>query len=142
MAAHKVVNVVDNLRKANLALLIKQWGGATNLGKKLKHSGPSYLSQLIGAGRPITEKTARRIEDQLDLPTGWMDADHTAEKNTVVNPLLIASVVMAVGAALEDAEMQVAPRKFADLVALVYEEAVVKGTVEEGFVNRIVRLMK
>lgn len=47
------------IRKENLRLLLIQWGGPTNLAKKLKYSGPSYLSQLLSGNRPFSEKTAR-----------------------------------------------------------------------------------
>lgn len=130
------------LRKANLQLLIKQWGGATNLAKKLKHAGPSYLSQFTSTGRPITEKTARRIEEQLGLAIGWLDVDHTAEQVPAVNQTLVTKVVLVVGATLEDAGLTVSPTKFADLVALVYEEAAKTGQVDEALVQRLIRILK
>ena len=49
-------------RLKNLKLLVRQWGGPASLAKKLKLSGPSYLSQLLSGHRPITEKTARKFE--------------------------------------------------------------------------------
>jgi hypothetical protein len=134
---------VNELRKANLAMLVKQWGGLTNLAKKLKHSGPSYLSQLLSASRPITEKTARSIERLLDLPVGWLDQDHNSGKPPPpVDQSLVTQVVLAVGAVLEDEKLQLSPGKFADLVTHVYEQAVKNGVVEETLIYKIVRLMK
>lgn len=134
---------ISDLRKTNLRALIAQWGGPTNLGKKLGHSGPSYLAQLVSENRPVTEKTARNIESKLGMELGWLDKEHTETAKPVkVDQSLIAKAVLDVGAALEEHNVTVKPAKFADLVALVYAEAAKTGTVDEQLVQRLVRLMK
>lgn len=134
---------ISNLRKMNLRALIAQWGGPTNLAKKLGHSGPSYLAQLVSENRPVTEKAARAIEQKLDMEIGWLDREHTGTITPVrVDQTLITKAVLAVGAALEEHGLQVKPAKFADLVALVYEEAAKTGDVGEALIQRIVRLLK
>lgn len=140
--ARKVKDVAT-LRVANLRLLVEQWGGPTTLAKKLQLSGPSYLSQLVGGNRPLTEKTARTWEAKLDLSIGWFDTDHAEEvaRADDVSQPLISKAIMAVGAALEDAQTTVNSRKFAELVSLVYEQAKRNGGVDEGYVNRLIRLL-
>lgn len=134
---------LSDLRKVNLRSLIAQWGGPTNLGKKLGHKGPSYLAQLVSENRPITEKTARGIEGKLGLEPGWLDRENPGSPRPVhVDQSLVTKAVLAVGAALDEHGLQVKPAKFADLVALVYEEAAKTGVVEESFTQRIVRLLK
>lgn len=128
------------LRKKNLRALIKQWEGPTNLAKKLHYSGPSYLSQLVGRHKPITEKTARFIEHALDLPAGWMDADRVAQDGKV-DTALIGRVMLSVSAALDDAGLRLSPIKMAELVSFVYECAADKG-VDDEFVVRLVKLLK
>lgn len=130
-------------RRANLRLLIAQWDGPTPLAKKLGLSGPSYLSQLVSGHRPITEKTARQFEESLDLPLGWLDDErHASGKPVKVDDDLVTRVVMLVGAALEESKTAVKPAKFADLVAMAYEEAVRAGELSEQYVKRLIKLTK
>ena len=133
------------LRKKNLKALIKQWDGPTVLARKLGYSGPSYLSQLVGSQKPITEKTARYVEKTLDLPPGWLDLDQHPGgqgKTERVDSSLVARVMLAVGAALEDAGMRLSPARMADLVAFAYEHAVVGGAVDDEYIKKLVKLLK
>ncbi len=131
------------LRKKNLKALIKQWEGPTNLAKKLHYSGPSYLSQLIGPHKPVTEKTARFIEKTLDLPPGWLDADHNHNSPSAkVDTSLVGRVMLSVGAALEDAGMRLSPARMADLVSFVYECASERGGVDDDLIKRLIKLIK
>lgn len=131
-------------RKKNLKALIKQWEGPTNLAKKLQYSGPSYLSQLIGSQKPITEKTARYIEETVDLPVGWLDQEHTMQSSAMArsDTALISRVMLSVSAALDDAGLRLSPVRMAELVSLVYECAAEKGIVDDGVIKRLVKLLK
>ena len=62
MSAKKVIDVMDT-RRAKLKLLTGSQT-PTALAKLLGYSGPSYISQMIGGHRPITEKTARRTSGE------------------------------------------------------------------------------
>lgn len=132
------------LRKKNLKALIKQWDGPTNLAKKLGYSGPSYLSQLIGPNKPVTEKTARFVEKTLNLPPGWLDAEHVAkpDHNGQVNTTLVARVLLSVGAAVEDAGLRLTPTRMAELVSVAYEWAAAKNEVDDEYIQRLVKLIK
>lgn len=132
------------LRKKNLRALIKQWEGPTNLAKKLQYSGPSYLSQLTGPHKPITEKTARFIEATVGLPSGWLDMDHTTQTGqlTRVDTSLINRVMLSVSGALDDAGLRLTPIRMADLVSLVYECATEKGEVDDEFIARLIKIIK
>jgi hypothetical protein len=134
-------------RKKNLRALIKQWDGPTHLAKKLHYSGPSFLSQLIGPSKPITEKTARFIEKTVDLPEGWLDLDHPAAHNHNETPAkidtsLVGRVMLSVGGALEDAGLRLSNARMAKLVSFVYEATAVKGEVDDDFIERLVDLLK
>jgi hypothetical protein len=124
-------------RKQNLRALIKQWDGPTHLARKLRYSGPSYLSQLISPAKPITEKTAHYIEEQLDLAPGWMDADHEHADSA-----LIGRVMAVVGEQLAKADAHPSTAGMAELVPLVYDDALLKGAVDPGFVSRVIILVK
>lgn len=127
------------LRKRNLRALIKQWDGPTVLAKKLGYSGPSYLSQLVGRHKPITEKTARYIEATLDLPAGWLDQEPQPDRHKV-DAALVARVMLTVGRAVEDAGLRLPPARMADVVSFVYECAVERG-MDDDFVRRLVKLL-
>ena len=140
----------QTLRKRNLRALIKQWEGPTVLAKKLRYSGPSYLSQMIKpieqGGKPITEKTARFIESELGLSPLWMDTDHAAKTGQYprLDSALIARVMLSVGTALQDAGAKLpstSPRMLV-LVELAYEHAAEHGEVDDGYVVRLVKLIK
>ena len=63
-------------RVQNLRVLVSRHGGTSSLAKKVKLSGPSYISQILSGVRPLTEKTARKFEVQLGLAMGWLDDEH------------------------------------------------------------------
>lgn len=130
-------------RRRNIRLLAAQWDGATGLARKLGLSGPSYISQLTRGTRPVTEKTARKLERQLDLPAGWLDRDHDAEEKEVpVDEGLMRRIVLTVGAVLEELNIHPAPVKFADLVDHIYEDAIRRKAIDEEFVVRAAKLIK
>ena len=134
---------MQGVRRANLKVLIAQWGGPSSLAKKLGFSGPSYLSQMLSGLRPITEKFAIKAEQALELPQGWLSTEQGEKpKPAAVDDLMVANVVKLVGAALEDASVVIAPSKFADLVVLVYEEALRKGEPDEAFIKQLIKLLR
>ena len=141
MGGRRMSNLTQ-VRRQNLRSLIDEQGGPSALAKKLGHSGPSYLSQLVNGKSPITEKVVRKIEQQLGLAEGTLDrkpgegipfsgADH---------PLLAASI-RAVGEELERAGVEARSKKFSELVAIVYEHAVKTGSIDPAYVQRLIRLL-
>lgn len=144
MRAAPVADVHD-IRKKNLKALVQQWEGPTNLAKKLGYTGPSYVSQMVSGNRPITEKTARAIEGKAGLPAGYLDTVHPngpTVRTAAVDTTLIAKVVSTVGTLLDEAGVHMAPPKFAELVSMVYEEAMRTGAVDEQFIQRIIKLVR
>ena len=136
------------IRKTNLHLLIEQHKGPTTLAKILGYNGPSYLSQMAGGHRHVTEENARRIERAHNLPEGWMDVDHTGEEIAPQAPQppaictsLLREVVRHVATALEESNIKLPPHKLADFVAMVYEEAAESGRIDARFIQRTVKLI-
>lgn len=144
-AAKKSAAEIQTLRKKNLRALIKQWHGPTKLAKELRYSGPSYLSQMIGPNKPISETTARGIEDVLSLEPGWMDTDHTAqpveqaENRAYADTTLINDVVVSVMAVLGNTAVSVPPC-LPGLVSLAYEHAAAHGKIDADYIDRLVKL--
>lgn len=130
-------------RRRNVRLLAAQWGGVTGLARKLQLSGPSYLSQLTGGQRPFTEKAARRIEAALDLPAGWMDEDHRLPARPLaVDESLVRKSISLVGAVADEMGVTLGMKALADVVELVYEDAVRRGQPDESFARRIITLSR
>ena len=55
---------------------------------------------------------------------------------------MVAKVVELIGAVLEDANLQIAPTKFADLVIMVYEDALPTGVPSEAYVKQLIKLLR
>jgi hypothetical protein len=66
---------IHEVRRARLRQLLDAHGGPAALARRVGLFQASYLTQLAGPTptRNISEHTARRIEQALLLPDGWMD---------------------------------------------------------------------
>jgi hypothetical protein len=130
-------------RRENLRHLADQWGGPTGIAKQIGWAGPSYVSQLTNGHRPITEKTARLVEEKLRLDQGWLDQEHELPRGVAnVDESMVMQVMKAVGAALQEAGVSIGPRKMAQLVEVLYEDAARSGAVDREKVRRMVLLLK
>lgn len=73
----------DETRRDNLVLAIKRAGSAAKLAEQTG-SAAAYLSQIkmrtpnskTGVPKQMGDDLARRIEQALGVPAGWMDVDH------------------------------------------------------------------
>lgn len=132
-------------RLFRLRQLAAQWGGPVSLAQRVGYSNASYLVQMIGPNptRPITEKTARKIEEKLELPRGWLDNETDISQNlpAVIEDILV-DVVRLAGTIAEDAGVRLNPAKFAEVVALIYQDAQRRGTIDEDLARRLIHLAK
>lgn len=134
---------IQETRRKNLAVLTEQWGGPSGLAKKLKLSGPSYISQILGGHRPITEKTARKYEAELELPPGWLDEERSGRpKPAPVDDKLFRRVIAVTDAMLREEGVELSRVKFGDLIIMVYEEHQRTGAVDEDFIRRLIKLVR
>lgn len=77
--------LIDDLRRANLALLAKESGGVGRLAERLERD-QSQVSQWLNASknsatgtpRGMRAATCRFIEEKTGKPEGWLDVDHSA----------------------------------------------------------------
>ena len=69
---------IKEIRLKNLLNLIKQEGSQIAFCRKVDIDS-SHISQIKNPNnkKNLGEKLARKIESALNLPTGWMDRDHT-----------------------------------------------------------------
>lgn len=83
------MKMIEELRAENLARLAHELGSVAALASRLSRS-ESQVSQWInqsinfGTGKPrsMRSSTARWIEEVMDRPLGWLDADHDGDKLT------------------------------------------------------------
>lgn len=160
----KFENLVTQTRRANLRTLITHFGGPKALGERLGYKGPSFLVQMAGPNpnREITEKSARAFEESLGLDYGWLDKEPgtqpplvkgtiglphqrpaTAPTNTPTDVGLVTDVIRLVGQVCEEVSLNLSPVKFADVVALAYNDAAeTGGKPREAHLRQVINLMK
>jgi hypothetical protein len=163
---------VSDVRRTNIRALVDERGGLSKLSRALGYKNPSFLSQMTsvaGPTREVTERTARRIEEALGLPTGYLDQVHDVPvrapratapdivaktptgvlaadvKRTPVSDESVqffVDVVRAVGAACDEAGVNLAPGKFADLILMVVSDSAERGAPREDRVKQLVHLLR
>jgi hypothetical protein len=133
-------------RRSNLRNLIEQWYGPLALAKKLGYTNASFLVQMCGPNptREVTEKTARKTEQALGLPAGWMDdAPGHNEKASRIDMGLVSLVIRTVMQAAEENGLKLLPDKLGDIVSLVYADAASNNSiVRPDYVQSIIKLTK
>lgn len=88
---------VEEVRRANLLALVRDYGGQRQLADAAK-SSPAQISQWInrspdaktGKPRVMGSRAARAMESALSKPKGWMDQLH--DDSTKVEPQALAEV--------------------------------------------------
>ncbi len=137
------MSTIFDTRRENLRRLIAQWGGPTSLAAKLGHASGSYLAQLAGPHptRDVSERVAREIEQQLEIPAGWMDHRHAGPPGRPSTGLLI-DVVAAVRDQMDAAGVSARRGTLEDIATLVYEHAVERGEIDLDLVRRLVAIAK
>jgi plasmid maintenance system antidote protein VapI len=146
MRQNDTMGHIYEVRRANLKLLADQAHGPTNLAKQLGFNGPSYVSQMVNGNRRITEQSARRIESELGLETSWLDEERAnlpmKPAYAPLNTALLQEALATAAAALEEAAVHVSVHKHAEFVAMLYEEALESGRIDERYIARAIKLMR
>jgi transcriptional regulator with XRE-family HTH domain len=73
---------VRSFRRVNLGNLIARYGGQRAFAERVGLS-PAHVSQIMTGRRNVGDQVARRIEQALNRPPGWMDIDHSYAKDNV-----------------------------------------------------------
>src|SRR5438105_2529020 len=124
-------NKQNDVRRDNLRTLIHQHDGPAALARRLGYRNAAFLVQMAGPNpsRPVTERTARDFEDKLGLPAGWLDrtvpsAPVAGEApSRPIDSALVTEVLRLVAESCETMGVTLAHARFADVVALLYTEA-------------------
>lgn len=79
---------IDEIRRANLRLIEQESGSPTDAAKKIGMSLAQFSNLRDGAkdsqtgkARGMRKETARRIEEAVGKPSGWLDQVHDQEGN-------------------------------------------------------------
>ncbi|WP_346839804.1 S24 family peptidase [Microbulbifer sp. SAOS-129_SWC] len=67
---------IKDIRRANINLLADMYG-RTDISEKLGYPDNNYINQLCSGHGSFGSRTARKIEEALQLPRGWMDYPQT-----------------------------------------------------------------
>lgn len=136
----------NDVRRANLRHVVDELGGPTGVAKRLKLSGPSWLSQLISGHRPFTEKTARKFERILGLKQGSLDIPAEALQQS--QPVMANREVPQISESLEVVKSLLTRRnqtltnaKFGAVVQIVFTQAMTTGKADAGLAEQILDLM-
>lgn len=86
MLFNESMKTIDEIRKENLGILVKTYGGVGKLADVLERSS-SQVSQWLnsskasasGKPRRFNSDSARYIEDKCGKPEGWLDTPHQNE---------------------------------------------------------------
>lgn len=154
---------ISDYRRENFRQFASSNGGPSVVAKRLGYSNASYVVQMIGPNptRPVTERMARRIEEEFALPEGTMDKPvatiplAAAPKAAVVAPApaevaaapmtgkQLGELVQLVGRICETEGATLSTPKFADIVALALTDAAEHGgQAREDMVKTLVRLAR
>lgn len=137
-------DLLADRRRQNLKILVRKYNGPTALAKSLGLSGPSYISQIVGRThrRNVTEKVARTLEAKLGLETGWLDQDHARPPDPEGGAPSVAQAVHLVSSTAEAQHVTLSPTKLSELVALVYDQGVATGRLDEALTRRLLSLLR
>jgi hypothetical protein len=79
------MRTAKELRLLNYLRLAKQYRFVKDFCAEIDIK-PSYHTQIVAPeGKGIGDALARRIEERLNLPRGYMDKDHAETKDTVIS---------------------------------------------------------
>ena len=134
---------IQEVRRRNLRRLVTDHDGMNNLARKLGLTKGAYISQLLSEKplRAISEKVARKWERTLGLAYGCLDEKGQTSLPEIDTPML-ERVLAEVLQALKEADVEVPPASFAELVTMQYSDACVLGQVDSERIRKLVRILK
>lgn len=137
------MDTVYDIRRRNLARLLKEFGAKTQLAIRLDMT-PAQVSHWLrdpaqAHARLIHEDSARQIEKAIGLEAGSLDKDPSAPAPPPkVDRLLIQAATAVVTAMIEHGEKPTLKR-VSKLTETAYLYAKDYGAVDEAFVQQIVK---
>jgi hypothetical protein len=143
-------NKANDVRRDNLRHLVRQHDGPAALARRLGYRSAAFIVQMAGPHptRPVSERTARGVEEKLGLPAGWLDRPDAAPApappagKATVDSALVTDVLRLVAESCEAMGVTLTHAKFADVVSLLYTDAVEEQRLPRAeHVQRLVKLL-
>lgn len=71
---------IEHVRRENLAKIVDSLfgGNQTAAATRLEYEKPTQLNHWLKGRKKMSTPSARKIEEQLDLPKFWMDSEHSS----------------------------------------------------------------
>jgi hypothetical protein len=129
------------LRRRNLRRLVNHAGGATALARAMGYTGPSYVSQMLGGHRIVTEKTAAALEHAFTLPSGWMEREHELSVDPDGDMGGPGMAAVALYHAMEKEGCHLSPAQFSEVAALIQRDAECRGSIDHNYIHRLIKLV-
>lgn len=82
---------VSTVRRINLSVLMDQFERQSDFARQLETS-PSHLSQMKKGNRNIGNELARKIEERMGKPRGWMDSPQGWSKELVNTDAVLPNI--------------------------------------------------
>ncbi len=151
---------ITETRIANARRAFAQAGGVGKVAKKLGYANASFLVQIFGPNptRAPSEKTMRKIESALVLPSGSLDwpaaaswspepgislAASPASVRSSVNVEQLGKAIVFVKRLESEEQVQLNAERLATLVAMVYDDAAEHGgLMREAKWRPVVQLLR
>lgn len=145
---------IYTVRRENLRLLLND-RSATAIAAACGYQGPSFVSQMASRNstRPITETTARKMEQALALPERWFDQQRDPfgkapmvenpppPVGPLVDPELLIRCIGIVDDALARGGVTPTANKRKQMIYLVYEELPATDADLQKLADRLVTLI-
>lgn len=124
------ISIMDirTVRRTNFEALIKEAGTIAALARKtgasekyLRHIYNGFISQNAKSPKQVGDDTARKLEDGMGKPHGWMDVSHDCELPHGTQRILDATKQALAAGTLSEAD--------AELVIAMIERMTQKGSL-------------
>lgn len=146
MESDDLLSKTNERRMRNLRAVIASYEQQTHLATELGWT-PSYLSQLVGPNptRPISEKTARHVEQKLELENGFLDSQpQPPNLKPATSGDLLENVMLTVDSCQSAAGWKLSPEKYRALISHLHKAASKHGNskVDPDEVDALLRLVR
>lgn len=134
-------------RRENLRKLIAGWPGTLDaFAKQVGYANVAFLSQMTGPNptREVTERTARKIESSLGLPSGMLDTEDETPSITAkpLDKVLLSEVLHVTAEEVEKSGTKLPYVKVADIATLAFSDAETNGKVRIDYIRQLIALVK
>jgi hypothetical protein len=127
---------MQQVRLANLRVLIERFGSAASLAEKLGWKNASFISQMLHGRRVFTEKIARFMERMCELQPEWFDRDHSEDSMAKLGAAKVSDIYKLLRTKAKKLDIETE----AEIFSHVVDRAVATGRVDEEYLDSLLRI--